>query len=111
MTDNDKVFLKHLQMLDDPQMIVDDILKIPISVERTIARIEAPGKKPFKVPVYQVYVPRRCRDAAMYLNDHAILETKTLKTLIPFAVIKNDPLAYYPKMVAHSNSQIGLREY
>jgi hypothetical protein len=96
MTDDDKVFLEHLQMLDDAQMIVDDVLKILISVERALARVEAPGKKPFEVPVYQVYVPRRCRDAAMYLNDRATLETQTLKTLIPFAVINRDRV-----MVSH----------
>jgi hypothetical protein len=38
----------------------------------------------------------------MYLNDRAILETQTLTNLIPFAVVKNDPSAYYPKMVAHA---------
>jgi hypothetical protein len=45
----------------------------------------------------------------MYLNDRAILETQTLKTLIPFAVVKNNPHAYYPKMLAHAKFLHGHR--
>jgi hypothetical protein len=101
MTDDDQEFLEQLQKLEEAQVIVDDVLQIPISVERTITRVDCPGKKPFEVQVYHVYVPRRFRDAATYLNDRAILETQTLTNLIPFAVVKNDPASYYPKMVAH----------
>jgi hypothetical protein len=43
---------------------VDDILQIPISVERTVVKVEKSGKKAFEVPALQVYVPRRYFDAA-----------------------------------------------
>ena len=49
-----------------------------------------------------MYVPRRYRDAAIYLNDRALLTTRTLKTLVPFSIAKNNPEAYYPQMVAHA---------
>ena len=99
---NDAEFLAHIQRLKDADLIVDDTLTLPISVERSTTRVECPGKKPFDVPVFQVYVPRRYRDAANYLNDRALLVTRTLKTLVPFSIVKNNPKAYYPQMVAHA---------
>ena len=99
---DDQEFLMNLAKLQEANLIVDDILQIPISVERNIVKVDCPGKKAFEVPVFQVYVPRRFRDAANYLNDCAILETHALKNLIPFTVAKNDPLAFYPRMVNHA---------
>ena len=99
---DDAAFLMNLGKLQEADLIVDDVLQIPISVERNTIKVECPGKKPFDVPVFQVYVPRRHRDAANYLNDLAILETNALKTLIPFSVAKNNPQAFYPQMVSHA---------
>jgi hypothetical protein len=99
---NDDEFLVHVQRLKDANLIVDEALTLPISVEKAIARVECPGRKSFDVPVFQVYVPRRFRDAANYLNDRALLTTRTLKTLVPFSIAKNNPEAYYPQMVAHA---------
>ena len=100
--DDDAAFLANLDKLQEAELIVNDVLQIPISVERNIVKVVCPGKKPFEVPVFQVYVPRRYRYAANYLNDRAILETNALKTLIPFSVAKNDPMAFYPQMVNHA---------
>ena len=100
--DDDATFLANLDKLQEANLIVDDVLQIPISVKRNTVKVECPGKKTFEVPVFQVYVPRRHRDAATYLNDRAILETNALKTLIPFTVAKNDPYAFYPQMVSHA---------
>jgi hypothetical protein len=99
---DDQEFLDNLKKLQDAKLIVDDILQIPISVERTVVKVEKPGKKAFEVPVLQVYVPRRYRDAANYLNDRAILKTQMLTTLIPFSVAKNNSEAFYPHMVSHA---------
>jgi len=100
--EHDKQFLDNLNRLQEAQVIINDVLQIPISVERTVIKVECPGKKSFEVPIYQVYVPRRFRDAATYLNDRAILETQSLKNLIPFAISKNDPASFYPQMFAHA---------
>jgi len=100
--EHDAAFLANLAKLEDAKLVVNDVLQLPISVERNIVKVVCPGKKPFEVPVFQVYVPRCYRDAATYLNDRAILETNALKTLIPFSVAKNDPLAFYPQMVNHA---------
>ena len=70
--EDDATFLTNLDKLQAAGLIEDDILQIPISVERNTVKVECPGKKPFDVPVFQVYVPRRYRDAANYLNDRAI---------------------------------------
>ena len=99
---NDEEFLTQIQRLKDANLIIEDVLTLPISVERSTARVECPGKKSFDVPVLQVYVPRRYREAANYLNDRALLKTRTLKTLVPFSIAKNNPEAYYPQMVAHA---------
>ena len=102
MTPNDQEFLDQIEKLEEANIIVDDELRIPIRVERTVAGVECPGQKSFEVPVFQVYVPRCCQDAATYLNDRALLETQILSNLIPFAIIKNDLPAYYSKMVKHA---------
>ena len=101
--EHDRTFIENLDRLQEAQVIVNDVLlQIPISVERTILKVESPGKKSFEVPIYQVYVPRRHRDAATYLNDRAIIDTQVLKNLVPFAISKNDPASFYPQMVAHA---------
>jgi hypothetical protein len=101
-TDNDQEFLNNLQRLQEATLVVDDVLQIPISVERNTVKVECPDKKSFEVPIFQVYVPHRYRDAATYLNDRAILETNALTTLVPFTVAKNNPSAFYPQMVNHA---------
>ena len=98
----DKKFLENVTRLEEAGLIIDDVLQIPISVERNTIKVSCPGKKPFEVPIYQVYVPRRYRDAANYLNDRALLETMALKNFIPFSVAKNDHQAFYPQMVNHA---------
>ena len=100
--DDDKKFLENVSRLEDAGLIVDNVLQIPISVERNTIKVSCPQKKPYEVPVYQVYVPRRYRDAANYLNDRALLETMALKNFIPFSVAKNDHQAFYPQMVSHA---------
>ena len=61
---DDQEFLDNLEKLQDAKLIVDDVLQIPISVERTVVKVENNGEKSFEVPVLQVYIPRRYRDAA-----------------------------------------------
>lgn len=100
--EDDKKFLENVTRLEEANLIIDDTLQIPISVERTTIKVSCPEKKPFEVPVYQVYIPRRYRDAANYLNDRALLETMALKNFIPFSVAKNDRQAFYPQMVNHA---------
>ena len=100
--EHDKLFLENLERLEEAKVIVNDALQIPISVERTVLKVDCPGKKPFEVPIFQVYVPRRFRDAANFLNDRAILDTRSLKNLVPFAISKNDPDSFYPQMVSHA---------
>jgi len=102
MNTDDKDFLEHVAMLEEAEIIVDDELKLPISAERTIIKVECQGKKSFDVPVFQIFVPRRYNVAAKYLNDRAILETQTLKNMIPFSVSKNDPETFYREMVTHA---------
>jgi hypothetical protein len=103
LKDDDKEFLANLDRLQEAHVIVNDVLlEIPISVERTVIKVECPGKKSFEVPIFQVYVPRRFRDAATYLNDCSIIDTQTLKNLVPFAISKNDPASFYPRMIAHA---------
>ena len=107
--DDDKKFLENVTRLEEAGLIIDDVLQIPISVERNTIKVSCPGKKPFEVPIYQVYVPRRYRDAANYLNDRALLETMALKNFIPFSVAKNDRQAFYPQMVNHAKFLHGHR--
>ena len=100
--DDDKKFLENVTRMEEAGLIIDDVLQIPISVERNTIKVSCPKKKTFEVPVYQVYVPRRYRDASNYLNDRALLETMALTNFIPFSVAKNDPQAFYPQMVNHA---------
>ena len=47
MNQDDAEFLQHVKMLEEADIIVDDKLKIPISAERTIIKVECQGKKSF----------------------------------------------------------------
>jgi hypothetical protein len=55
--ENDKMFLDNLERLQEAKVIVNDVLQIPISVERTVLKVECQGKKSFEVTIYQVYFP------------------------------------------------------
>ena len=102
MNDDDQEFLKNVTQMEEANIIVNDELKIPISAERTIIRVECAGKKPFEAPVFQIFVPRRVKVAANYLNDRALLETATLKNFIPFSIVKNNEEVYYRQMIQHA---------
>jgi len=65
LKDDDKEFLANLDRLQEAHVIVNDVLEIPISVERTVIKADCAGKKAFEVPIFQVYVPRRFRDALL----------------------------------------------
>jgi len=102
MTKDDVDFLEHVQMLEEAKIIVNDELKIPISTERTVVKVESKDNKAFEVPVFQIFIPRRFNKAATYLNDRALLETQTLKNMIPFSIAKNAPEVFYKEMTAHA---------
>ena len=105
MNNDDEDFLNHIKMLEEAEIIVNDKLKLPISAERTILKVECQGKKPFEVPVFQIFVPRRYNEAAKYLNDRALLDTQTVKlltgTMSPFAT-KEDNI----KLQEQTNKEI-----
>jgi hypothetical protein len=102
LNDDDEEFLKNFTQMEEANIIVNNELKIPISAERTIIRVECEGKKAFEAPVFQIFVPRRVKEAANYLNDRALLETATLKNFIPFSIVKNNEEVYYKQMVQHA---------
>ena len=61
---NDDEFLAHIQRLKDAQIIIDETLTLPISVERSTVRVECPGKKILRGSslsgVCPTSIPRRC---------------------------------------------------
>jgi len=102
MNEDDIEFLRNVKQMEEADIIVDDVLKIPISAERSIIQVECNGKKTFEVPVFQIFVPRRLKVAANYLNDRALLETATLKNFVPFSITKNNEEVYYQQMAQHA---------
>lgn len=59
MNKDDEEFLEHVGMLEEAEIIVNNELRLPISAERTIIKVECQGKKSFEAPVFQIFVPRR----------------------------------------------------
>jgi hypothetical protein len=54
MNKDNEEFLKHIGMLEEAEIIVNDELKLPISAKRTVIKVECNGKKPFEVPVFKI---------------------------------------------------------
>jgi hypothetical protein len=81
--------------------IVDNKLMIPITSERSVLKVKAPGRKQFDVPILSIYVPHKYREAATRLNDFAINDLEDL-SIVPFSLSKNHPEQFYYHMTKHA---------
>jgi hypothetical protein len=82
--------------------IRDKALQIPITTERSFLKVAAPGKPLFEVNILSVYVPRKYKEEATYLNDYSI-NTKNDLSLIPFSLSKTNSDQFYHQMCTHAN--------
>ena len=78
-------------------------INIPVTVERNRMMVKSPGanKASFQCDVWHVLVPRKHYSDAVFLTDLAILEAKTLKSLIPASLAKRNAVVFYNQMKKH----------
>ena len=87
--------------LTQQQTIINGKLLIPISAEKNVIKVKAPGKEMFETPIISIYVPRKYQAAATALNDCSINNQDDL-SLIPFSLSKNQPDQFYYHMTKHA---------
>ena len=76
-------------------------LNIPITAEKSIVKVRAPGKDMFETPIVSIYVPRKYQEAATMLNNFSINDQDDL-SLIPFSLSKNQPDQFYYHLSKHA---------
>jgi hypothetical protein len=90
-----------LWVLNKRKIIVNNVLLIPITAEKSVVKVSAKGKDAFETPIISIYVPRKFQEAATMLNDFSINEQDNL-SLIPFSLSKNLPDQFYYYMTKHA---------
>jgi hypothetical protein len=104
MTDDDAQDTSYDELvtaLTQQQIITNGKLMIPITAEKTVVKVKAPGKEMFETPLICIYVPRKYHEAATLLNDFSINNQDDL-SLIPFSLSKNQPDQFYYHMTKHA---------
>lgn len=82
-------------------IVLDEEVQIPITVEKGSVKVSAEGMPVFDSQVLYVYVPRKWREAALFLSDRTVFEKELRRTMIPFALSKADPLVFYWQLATH----------
>ena len=102
--DNDEDNQKIKQMAKEGIIERGEVINIPLTVERNKMTVKppTPNKSPFPCDVWHVYVPRKYYKQAVFLNDLAILDAKTLTTMIPQALAKSNMTDFYHQMTKHA---------
>jgi hypothetical protein len=98
---NKPEIIQALKDLDKEKALVNVEVKIPITIERGSIKVSAEGKPTFVSQVLYVYVPRRWREAALFLSDRAVMEKEERPMMIPFALSKSDPKVFYSQLALH----------
>ena len=96
-----KEFTELVTLLNDRDIISDNKIQFPITIERNTIKVNAPGKPEFATQLLSVFVPRKYHEAATLLNDFSINERGDL-SIVPFSLSKTAPDQFYQQMSQHA---------